>query len=114
MPQARIGVRHPVESPGPGSGFHAFSDGVLTREEANQRFDRMAARCAEIPFAKQPIVEFASGEVVGHAGGILAIVHAGNQPAQNVCRKLGFGFWKIGLVQGEPRHLSRINSRQEA
>lgn len=46
----------------------AFSDGVLSRDDANKRFDRMVARYAEISFAKQPIVERSSQTVIGYTG----------------------------------------------
>jgi RimJ/RimL family protein N-acetyltransferase len=133
--------------------FMTFSDGVLTLAEAHDRFDHMVALCAEVPFAKQPIVEFSSGQIVGytgvdridlegrswlewgyrlipgargrgyateagrllmaraartHTGELLAIIHAENEPSQNVCRKLGFTFWKVGVVYGEPRNLYRL------
>lgn len=45
-----------------------FSDGVLSLSEANERFDRMIARCAEVSFAKQAIVELSSGMVIGYTG----------------------------------------------
>jgi RimJ/RimL family protein N-acetyltransferase len=46
----------------------AFSDGVLSLGEVNERFDRMIARCAEVSFAKQAIVELSSGIVIGYTG----------------------------------------------
>ena len=46
----------------------AFSDGVLSLNGANERFDAMIARCTEVSFAKQAIVELASGMVVGYTG----------------------------------------------
>jgi len=49
-------------------GFMAFSSGTLTEEAANRRFDRMLAVCEEVPFGKQPVVERASGVVVGYTG----------------------------------------------
>src|SRR5580700_10073237 len=45
-----------------------FSSGALTAEEANKRFDHMLAMSEIIPFSKQPIVERASGIVVGYTG----------------------------------------------
>jgi RimJ/RimL family protein N-acetyltransferase len=157
----RVEVRLPAESDRPrfvelfqDPDFMVFAGGALTPEEAGARFDRMVERCAEVPFAKQPIVERATGEIVGYTGvdrievegrdwlewgyrltktargrgyateagrllmaraattwtgEILAIIHAGNQPSQNVARKLGFEFWKVGLVDGEPRNLYRLS-----
>jgi RimJ/RimL family protein N-acetyltransferase len=72
---ARVGVRHPTEMDRErfaelfcGEDFMVFSDGALSREEADARFDRMLARCAELTFAKQPIVERSTGVVVGYTG----------------------------------------------
>lgn len=48
--------------------FMIFSGQALTEEEAHRRFDHMLAMCAVVPFAKQPIVERASGLVVGYTG----------------------------------------------
>jgi RimJ/RimL family protein N-acetyltransferase len=71
----RVAVRHVVEADRPrfvelfcDKGFMAFSDGVLSPSEADERFDRMIARCAEVSFAKQAIVELSSGNVVGYTG----------------------------------------------
>jgi RimJ/RimL family protein N-acetyltransferase len=48
--------------------FMTFSGQVLTEEAAHGRFDHMLAMCEVVPFAKQPIVERASGLVVGYTG----------------------------------------------
>ncbi len=48
--------------------FMIFSGQALTEEAAHRRFDHMLAMCEVIPFAKQPIVERASGVVVGYTG----------------------------------------------
>jgi RimJ/RimL family protein N-acetyltransferase len=48
--------------------FMIFSTGALTAEEANRRFDHMLAMSEIVPFSKQPIVERASGTVVGYTG----------------------------------------------
>lgn len=47
--------------------FMVFS-GVLTAEEASDRFDHMVAVCQTVPFGKQPVVELSSGLVVGYTG----------------------------------------------
>ena len=49
-------------------GFMIFSNGTRTAEEANRRFDHMLAVCDEVPFAKQPVIERASGSIVGYVG----------------------------------------------
>jgi RimJ/RimL family protein N-acetyltransferase len=48
--------------------FMIFSGQTLTDEAAHGRFDHMLAMCNVVPFAKQPIVERASGLVVGYTG----------------------------------------------
>lgn len=48
--------------------FMAFSGGVLDPAAAGRRFDGMLATAAELPFAKQPVVERSTGVVVGYAG----------------------------------------------
>jgi RimJ/RimL family protein N-acetyltransferase len=48
--------------------FMVFSSPPLTEEAADRRFDHMLAMGEIIPFAKQPIVERASGLVVGYTG----------------------------------------------
>jgi len=48
--------------------FMVYSSRALTEEAANRRFDHMLALCETIPFAMQPIVERASGIVVGYTG----------------------------------------------
>jgi len=47
--------------------FMVFS-GVLTIEEANQRFDSMVAMVSEIPFAKQPLFDQQTSKLIGYAG----------------------------------------------
>jgi len=48
--------------------FMVFSDGVKDEESANGRFDRMLHRATEFPFAKQPVIERATGELIGYSG----------------------------------------------
>lgn len=48
--------------------FMVFSGGTHTPESASARFDRMLERAAELPFAKQPVVERSSGVIVGYSG----------------------------------------------
>lgn len=45
-----------------------FSSGALDPASASDRFDRMLLLARELPFAKQPVVEHASGTVVGYVG----------------------------------------------
>jgi RimJ/RimL family protein N-acetyltransferase len=48
--------------------FMVFSSRALSEEAANRRFDHMLDMCEIIPFSKQPIIERASGVVVGYTG----------------------------------------------
>jgi RimJ/RimL family protein N-acetyltransferase len=71
----RLEVRRPTEQDRPrfvelfcDDAFMVFSGGPLAADQAHARFDRMLARSAELSFAKQPIVERASGVVVGYTG----------------------------------------------
>ena len=48
--------------------FMVFSGGTLSRDDAEDRFDRMLARAAELPFAKQPIIDRSTGVIVGYSG----------------------------------------------
>jgi RimJ/RimL family protein N-acetyltransferase len=48
--------------------FMVFSAGVLASAAANDRFDEMLMRAAELPFAKQPVVERSTGIIVGYSG----------------------------------------------
>jgi RimJ/RimL family protein N-acetyltransferase len=71
----RLDVRCPTELDRPrfvdlfgDEAFMAFSGGRLAADPAHARFDRMLARCAELSFAKQPIVERCSGVIIGYTG----------------------------------------------
>jgi RimJ/RimL family protein N-acetyltransferase len=48
--------------------FMAFSSGVVEAPEANRRFDEMLLRAEELPFAKQPVIELATGMIIGYSG----------------------------------------------
>ena len=71
----RLEVRPPVESDRArfvelfcDPDFMVFSGEPCTVEHANTRFDGMLANCAELQFAKQPVVERSTGAVVGYCG----------------------------------------------
>jgi RimJ/RimL family protein N-acetyltransferase len=72
---ARLEVRHPTEADRPrfvelfrDDDFMVFSGETMSEAEASLRFERMRARCAELSFAKQPVVERSSGVVIGYTG----------------------------------------------
>jgi RimJ/RimL family protein N-acetyltransferase len=139
--------------------FMVFYPDVLTEEVARDRFDHMVAVCRAVPFGKQPVVELASGLVIGYtgvdyiefegrtwlewgyrlvpgcrglgyateasqallakarrtyAGELLAIIAPENLASQNVCRKLGFTFWKQAPVAGAIRNLYTLPAGQAA
>jgi RimJ/RimL family protein N-acetyltransferase len=48
--------------------FMEFSAGVHDRASANARFDTMLETAMQVPFAKQPIIERTSSEIVGYSG----------------------------------------------
>lgn len=48
--------------------FTVFSGGVHDLESANARFDRMLAIATVVPYGKQPIVERATGTIIGYTG----------------------------------------------
>jgi RimJ/RimL family protein N-acetyltransferase len=75
MLTSRLEIRLPVETDRARfvelfchDDFMAFSSGVLDVDGANQRFDRMLARAEELPFAKQPVIERATGTTIGYSG----------------------------------------------
>lgn len=48
--------------------FMVFSAGVHDLASAHARFDEMLCTSAELPFAKQPVIELATGTIVGYSG----------------------------------------------
>ncbi len=50
------------------ASFMEFSDGVHDPDSAHARFDTMLRTAAELPFAKQPIIERATQTIVGYSG----------------------------------------------
>lgn len=75
MLTARLEIRPPVEADRTSfvrlfcdEEFMVFSDGVLDYEAANRRFDQMLARANELAFAKQPVIERATDQIIGYSG----------------------------------------------
>src|SRR5437764_15109707 len=48
--------------------FMVFSDGVHDFDSANARFDQMLINARDVPFAKQPVIELATGTIIGYSG----------------------------------------------
>jgi RimJ/RimL family protein N-acetyltransferase len=75
MLTSRLEVRLPVEEDRGrfvqlfcDEGFMVFSAGVLGFDAANRRFDEMLLRAEEFSFAKQPVIELATGTIIGYSG----------------------------------------------
>jgi RimJ/RimL family protein N-acetyltransferase len=71
----RLEIRLPVEADRrrfvalfQDAAFMEFSAGVHDVSSANARFDTMLEAAERVPFAKQPIIEQSSGEIVGYSG----------------------------------------------
>ena len=71
----RLEVRLPVESDRQrfvelfrDERFMVHSAGVLDSGGAHRRFDEMLERAAELPFAKQPVIELRTGCIIGYSG----------------------------------------------
>lgn len=71
----RLEIRLPVESDRvrfvelfQDPAFMEFSAGVHDPASANTRFDVMLQTAERVPFAKQPVIDRASGEIVGYSG----------------------------------------------
>jgi GNAT superfamily N-acetyltransferase len=99
--------------------FMTFSDGVLSLDEAHERFDRMIARCADrgyrlVPgargkgYATEASRALLARAAIDYHGDVLAIIHTDNQRSENVRRKLGFRYWKTVEINGEKRNIYRI------
>ncbi len=70
----RLTIRRPVEGDRP-RFVELFTDDAFTvfgsrhdLASANARFDRMLALAQAVPYAKQPVIEKASGAIVGYSG----------------------------------------------
>lgn len=71
----RLEIRRPIETDRQrfvdlftDDEFMVFADGVLDEVSAQARFDEMLVRVGEMPYAKQPVIERASGAVLGYVG----------------------------------------------
>src|SRR5437879_4768610 len=73
--------------------FMVFSDGVHTVESAHRRFDEMLVRAEELGFAKQPVIERATGRIVGYSG-VNWIAFEGEQ-------RLEFGYRLVPDARGK-------------
>ena len=72
--------------------FMVFSEGVHDLDSANGRFDQMIRNAKELPFAKQPVIERTSGQIVGYSG----VAWFGFEGAQ----RLEFGYRLVPEARG--------------
>lgn len=72
--------------------FMEFSAGILLPEAAHRRFDEMLLRAEELPFAKQPVIERATGRIIGYSGVNWFDFEGG--------RRLEFGYRLVGGARG--------------
>jgi RimJ/RimL family protein N-acetyltransferase len=75
MRTARLELRPAVESDRSqlvelwmNDDFMVFSEGVRNEVEAHERFDRMLSVAARFPFAKQPVIDPESQQILGYSG----------------------------------------------
>jgi RimJ/RimL family protein N-acetyltransferase len=73
--------------------FMEFSDGVHDLASANARFDAMLQTAERVPFAKQPIIERSSGEIVGYSGAAWFRFEG--------ARRLEFGYRLVPSARGQ-------------
>jgi RimJ/RimL family protein N-acetyltransferase len=71
----RLEVRSPIEADRErfvelfrDPDFMVFSDGVHDLASAHARFDKMLVTARAVRFAKQPVIERATGRIVGYSG----------------------------------------------
>jgi RimJ/RimL family protein N-acetyltransferase len=73
--------------------FMEFSTGVHDLASANARFDVMLQTAERVPFAKQPIIERSSGEIVGYSGAAWFEFEG--------ARRLEFGYRLVPSARGQ-------------
>ena len=97
----RLEVRLPVEADRErfvqlfcDQDFMVFSDGVHDPDGAHRRFDEMLERAAELPFAKQPVIERQTGEIIGYSG-------ANWFDFEEIGRRLEYGYRLVPEARGK-------------
>ena len=66
---------------------------------------RLVPECRRLGYATEASQALLAKAHHAYAGDLLAIVAPENLASQNVCRKLGFTFWKQAPVDGDIRNL---------
>ena len=66
---------------------------------------RLVPECRGLGYATEASMALLAKAHQTYSGELLAIIAPENHPSQNVCRKLGFTFWKQAPVDGALRNL---------
>ena len=69
---------------------------------------RLTPQCRGLGYATEAGLALMSVARETYRGELLAIIAPHNLPSQNVCRKLGFVYWKQGPVFGDVCNLYRL------
>lgn len=71
---------------------------------------RLVADCRGLGYATEANQALLAKARQSHDGELLAVIAPDNLASQNVCRKLGFEFWKQAVVLGDLCNLYTINA----
>ncbi|NGN63340.1 GNAT family N-acetyltransferase [Streptomyces sp. A7024] len=69
---------------------------------------RLVPECRGLGYATEAARALLATAHRTYTGDLLAIIDPGNLPSRNVCRKLGFTYWKSAPVDGDVRNLYRL------
>jgi RimJ/RimL family protein N-acetyltransferase len=75
---------------------------------------RLVPECRGLGYATEASQALLARAHRSYAGELLAIIAPENLASQNVCRKLGFTFWKQAPVEGDIRNLYTIGIGEPA
>ena len=75
---------------------------------------RLVPECRGLGYATEASQALLARAHQSYAGDLLAIIAPENLASQNVCRKLGFTFWKQAPVEGDIRNLYTIGVGEPA
>ena len=75
---------------------------------------RLVPECRGLGYATEASQALLAKAHQTYAGELLAIIAPGNLASQNVCRKLGFTFWKQAPVEGDIRNLYTLHVGESA
>jgi RimJ/RimL family protein N-acetyltransferase len=69
---------------------------------------RLVPECRGLGYATEASRALLATAHRTYAGELLAIIAPENRASQNVCRKMGFTFWKQAAVEGDIRNLNTL------